>query len=239
MRWRRSLFAFLAVAVSCSNPSVEQIKVEVPPGVVVPEGMAYIPAGEFIMGHPDDPKTERGKKVFLKAYLIDRYETTQARFREFKPGHSFQGGKDKFPASRVTFQEAEDYCRQAGKRLPAEAEWEKAARGVDGRKWPWSGYIESPNDGFSGFIPEEVDKRPEWVSPFGIYGMGYNVWEWVSDGYSYQDMPEKDKGKFKAVRGGPTQTHLTVKFTPAYFRNWMDPEARYNFIGFRCAMDAE
>lgn len=220
----------MLVLLACSRDKVEQIQVTVPGNVKVPPDMVYIPAGEFIMGQAEDSRTEGGHPVSLKAYLIDRHEVTEGQYRS---------SPSKLPVTHVSFQEAEAYCLKIGKRLPTEQEWEKAARGVKGGKWAWGNYLEHPNNGFSGFTPEEVDKRPEWVSPYGVYGMGYNVWEWVSDGYSFKDMPTEDTGRFKVIRGGLTQSHLTVQFTPTYFRNWMEPEAAHNFLGFRCAKDAE
>ncbi|MFQ5715692.1 MAG: formylglycine-generating enzyme family protein [Nitrospinales bacterium] len=236
---KRPIFFLLAIPLallSCSDTSVKQIPVNVPKNIAVPPDMVYIPEGEFLMGPPEKKGTVRGKKIRLHAYLIDRHEVDWKQYREFKPDDG--SGKDRFPATHVNYFDAEAYCRWKGKRLPTEAEWEKAARGVDGRKWPWKVYYVHPNDGFSGFIPEEVDKREEWVSPYGVYGMGYNVWEWISDWYSYAGMPEANREKFKIIRGGLTQTHLTVKHSPAWFRNYMDPQAEYNFIGLRCAMDA-
>lgn len=226
------LFLFLS---SCSDRVVEQIDVKIPKNVKVPEGMVYIPSGEFIMGHADDPRTEGGRKVQADAFLIDKYEVTHERYRSFKPSHAFGKGKEKYPLTLVNYFEAEAFCKRSGNRLPTEKEWEKAARGVDGRKWPWEIYEKHPNDGFSGFIPENVDKRKAWISPYGVYGMGHNVWEWTMDDYAYKGMPENERGKFKTIRGGLLQTHLNVKFSPTYFRNWMEPDASYNFIGFRCA----
>ena len=133
----------------------------------------------------------------------------------------------------MTFTEAESFCQEQGKRLPTEIEWEKAARGTDGRKWAWKIYVDHPNNGFSGFMPEPVDKRTEWISPYGVYGMGHNVWEWVVDDYKMEVREEK----FKVIRGGLLQTHLTIQFSPTWFRNWMDPESKLNFMGFRCARD--
>ena len=135
----------------------------------------------------------------------------------------------------VTFHEAENYCKWNGRRLPNETEWEKAARGPDGRKWPWKKYYEHPNNGFSGFLPEAVDYREEWISPYGEYGMGHNVWEWTSDWYISEKTSKVDRNRYKVIRGGLTQTHTLVKFTPTFYRNKMEPTAYFNFIGFRCA----
>ena len=239
MKWRRYLlFPLLCCWLfSCSESSVEQIAVEVPPGVKVPEGMVYIPAGEFKFGHAEDPKTELGKKVALPAFFMDRYEFSRGEYGKVHQNWKVIPGKEKFPVTHVTFTEAEATCQAVGKRLPTEREWEKAARGPKGGKWPWGKYQAHPNNGFSGFIPEEVDRRDEWISPYGIYGMGHNVWEWTADDWDYNGMPGGDKGVYKVIRGGLYQSHLKIDFSATWARNYMDPYARYNFIGFRCAKD--
>lgn len=233
-----SLLAFsLCWLFSCSESRVEQIPVEVPAHVKVPEGMVYIPEGKFTYGHAEDPKTALGRKVFLKEYLIDRYELSRGEYKKFKPEFELSPGKEKFPVAWVPFAEAKSYCEWAGKRLPTEPEWEKAARGPNGGKWPWGSYQAHPNNGFSGFIPEPVDKREEWISPYGIHGMGHNVWEWVADDWDYNGMPGSEKGLYKVIRGGLYQSHLKIDFSPTWARNYMEPTARYNFVGFRCARD--
>ena len=239
MKWRRfSFLLFLSFWLSpCSENSVEQIPVQVPPGLKVPDGMVYIPEGEFTYGHAEDPKTALGKKIVLKAFLIDRFETQRGAYRNLKPDYPVSPGKEKLPVTLVTFEEARTYCQSAGKRLPFEQEWEKAARGPKGGKWPWGKYQVHPNNGFSGFIPEPVDQRTEWISPYGVYGMGHNVWEWTADDWDYNGMPGKEKGLYKVIRGGLYQSHLKIDFSPTYARNHMEPAARYNFIGFRCARD--
>ena len=155
------------------------------------------------------------------------------KYKKIRPKHSYNIKRASWPVVFVTYAEAKSFCKSEGKRLPTEIEWEKAARGTDGRKWPWRIFIDHPNNGFSGFMPESVDKRPDWISPYGVYGMGHNVWEWMRDDYTLEGREEK----FKVIRGGLLQTHLTIKFSPTWFRNWMDPKEKYNFIGFRCAKD--
>ena len=227
------LFLVLIFLSSCDSRSVKQISVEVPAGTVVPDGMVYIPAGEFIMGDAEEPETQGGKLVKTGAYLVDLFEVTHENYKKFRPEHSYHPKRARWPVASVTYAEAESFCQAEGKRLPSETEWEKAARGKDGRKWPWKIYIDHPNNGFSGFMPEPVDKRQDWVSPYGVYGMGYNVWEWMTDDYT----PVGREGKIKILRGGLLQSHLTIKFSPAWFRNWMNPDVKLNFIGFRCAKD--
>lgn len=233
--WVLLLLSFLLL--SCDSHEVEQIPVTIPAGVSVPEGMVYIPAGGFVMGHPDDPNTEGGQTVLTDAYLIDKYEVSRGEYQAFKPRESFDPKWARFPVALVTHQNAKDYCQKAGKRLPTEAEWEKAARGADSRKWAWGQYQEHPNVGFSGFQPEPVDKREEWISPYGLYGMGHNVWEWTEDWYAYEGQPGAERNKFKVIRGGLMQTHLSINFSATYFRNWLEPTAAFNFTGFRCARD--
>ena len=241
MKWRTcSLLIFpLCFIFSCSDNSVEQIPVKVPAHVKVLEGMVYIPEGEFRFGHAEDPKTALGRKVFLKAYLIDRYELRRGEYKKFDPKFEVDPGKEGFPVTWVNFAQAKAYCEWAGKRLPTEQEWEKAARGPRGGKWPWGTYQPHPNNGFSGFIPERVDDRSEWISPYGIHGMGHNVWEWTADDWDYNGMPGTEKGLYKVIRGGLYQSHLKIDFSHTWARNYMDPAARYNFIGFRCAKDID
>jgi formylglycine-generating enzyme required for sulfatase activity len=241
MKWRQGFLWALSVCwlSSCSDSNVNQIPIQVPAHVKVPEGMVYIPAGEFKYGHAEDPKTALGRKVFLKAYLIDRYELQRGEYKKFNPTFQVAAGKENFPVAWVPFDEAKAYCQSVGKRLPTEQEWEKAARGPDGGKWPWGNYQAHPNNGFSGFIPERVDQRKEWISPYGIYGMGHNVWEWTADDWDYNGMPGTEKGLYKVIRGGLYQSHLKIDFSHTWARNHMEPTARYNFIGFRCAKDVE
>ena len=199
--------------------------------------MVYIPAGKFIMGHADEPKTAGGKPVMTGAYLIDVYEVSNEKYKNFRSQHSFNRKKASWPVTHVSYLEAEAFCKKKNKRLPSEIEWEKAARGTDGRKWAWRNFVKHPNNGFSGFMSEPVDKRKEWISPYGVYGMGHNVWEWVTDNYIFSEQPKENQNTLKVIRGGVLQTHLTIKFSPTWFRNWMDPGSKLNFIGFRCAKD--
>ena len=222
---------------ACDSHEVKQIKVDVPADVQVPDGMVYIPAGDFIMGHKEEPRTRLGIAVASNAYLIDRYEVSHEQYKNFRSEHSFHLKSATYPVTHVSYSNSLEYCQASGKRLPTEIEWEKAARGTDGRKWPWGVFSGHPNNGFSGFISEPVDKRKEWISPYGVYGMGHNVWEWIGEGYTYSGQPENERDQFKIIRGGLLQTHITIKFSPTYFRNWMNPESKLNFIGFRCAKD--
>jgi formylglycine-generating enzyme required for sulfatase activity len=242
--------------------------------------MILIPAGEFIMG--SDKKVDRNayqaefpqRRVYLKAYEIDKFEVTTVQFLKFVLAHdmpplidwqydggNFQETMSSHPVMHVSWDEADAYCRWAGKRLPTEAEWEKAARGEDGRIYPWGNQMAGLSranygrTGLSGPVrdrPERlllyppiisVDKYDNAVSPYGVFQMSGNVAEWVADWFDrtyYATAPDKDpmgpeKGTQRSFRGGSW-----IDSTPsvrAAQRNGTDPNTRMNWLGFRCARD--
>lgn len=248
----------------------------------VKDEMVLIPAGWFLMG--SSKKTDRNaypqelpqRRVYLDAYEIDKYEVTALQYLRFvlatdRPplidwrydGGNFQEAMANHPVMHVSWYDADAYCRWAGKRLPTEAEWEKAARGEDGRIYPWgnepAGLTRSNfgRTGLSGPVrdrPERlmlyppiisVDKYPNGVSPYGVYQMAGNVAEWVADWYDakyYATAPDRnpkgpDRGTQKAFRGGGW-----IDSTPAVraaARNGADPNTKMNWLGFRCARDVE
>jgi formylglycine-generating enzyme required for sulfatase activity len=105
-----------------------------------PPGMVLVPAGEFWMGSNDvqaEPDERPLRRVFVPAFYIDKFEVTNRRFKELMPGHRYPSGEDDLPVTHVLKRDAEEFCRRAERRLPSGAEWEKAARGTDGRVYPW------------------------------------------------------------------------------------------------------
>ena len=163
--------------------------------------MAIVPAGEFIMGSYDHDNESPPHQVTLGPFRIDRYEVTTRHYAEFldavrrDPILNWDevDWKTDFnrPVIGVTWYDADAYCRWAGKRLPSEAEWEKAARGTDARKFPWGN--SSPTSDYANY-----GKCCEWKgystlaaigsygvgeSPYGVHDMAGNVWEWVEDWY--------------------------------------------------------
>lgn len=241
--------------------------------------MALIPAGPFLMGSNRQvdrnsyPAEFPQRTVYLDAYEIDKYEVTTVQYLKYvlannlpplvdwKWGGVFQETMAAHPVMHVSWFEVDGYCRWAGKRLPTSAEWEKAARGTDGRIYPWGNEpagLSRANFGRTGLSgpvrdrPERlllyppivsVDKYENAVSPYGVFNMAGNVAEWTADWYDpsyYKYGPDRnpkgpDHGSQKAFRGGGW-VDSTPSVRPAQ-RNGADPKTRMNWLGFRCARD--
>ncbi|BCA55060.1 conserved exported protein of unknown function [Nitrospira sp. KM1] len=244
--------------------------------------MVRIPAGPFIMG--SDRKVDRNsyaaeypqRKVHVDAYEIDKYEVTTVQFLKFVLAHdlpplidwqydggNFQDTMANHPVMHISWFDADAYCKWAGKRLPTSAEWEKAARGDDGRIYPWGNQpagLSRANFGRTGLSgpvrdrPERlllyppivsVDKYENAVSPYGVFQMAGNVAEWTSDWYDsnyYKTASDRNpkgpaQGTQKAFRGGGW-IDSTPSVRPAQ-RNGTDPNTKMNWLGFRCARDVK
>jgi hypothetical protein len=179
--------------------------------------MALIPAGEFQIGSPDgegDNNEHPRHRVSLDAFYMDKFEVTVARYAEFvrstnraKPAYWNQVDSRKYgklPVVGVDWRDAEAYCRWAGKRLPTEAEWEKAARGTDGRTYPWGNEPPTPRlANFDKWIAKNsydkrlapVDSYEVGKSPYGLHHMAGNVWKWTADWYDehyYEKSPPQN-----------------------------------------------
>jgi len=227
--------------------------------------VVMIPAGEFIMGSElgkGQPDESPQRKVYLDAYAIDKYEVTVAQYAGYlrKAGGEPPDFWDRInqkedmnrPVVGVDWLEADEYCRFYGKRLPTEAQWEKAARGTDGRKYPWGD--EDPGPQFANFANgvsfsyskslAPVGSYEAGKSPFGVYDMVGNVWEWVNDWYRkdyYQVAPAKnpagpDIGDYVVIRGGSWAIRPAVARSAG--RMFLSPNTRSNSLGFRCAGEA-
>jgi len=221
--------------------------------------MVLVPAGEFTMGSANGDADERPPhQVYLDSFLIDRHEVTVEQYAAFlqETGNSApsdwrtmnQPSNKKRPVSSVDWADAVAYCKWAGKRLPTEAEWEKAARGTDGRLYPWGNDPPTPlhaNYGKTGSHNYEalapVGTFENGKSPYGIYDMAGNVWEWVSDWYDtdyYKNSPQQNPegpptGGFKVIRGGAWNT--SARNLRSSDRYWDPPSFRsLYFPGFRC-----
>lgn len=220
--------------------------------------MVFIPAGEFGMGSSsDEPHAEMDEqpihKVYLDSYRIDKTEVTNEMylacidakvFREpAQTEYYLQSEFANHPVFGVSWEEANAYCNWAGRRLPTEAEWEKAARGTDGRIYPWGN--ESPTDEFSNFDKNtegtsSVGSFPKSESPYGALDMAGNVWEWTADGYSidfyihtpFNNPLSETPVNQRVLRGGNWDS--STDGIRAANRFWGFPQ-RNDFDGFRCA----
>lgn len=235
-----------------------------------PAGMVPVAAGWFLMG--SDPQLDRASgpqefpqhRVYLDPFEIDIHEvsnvdylrfvlTTGADWPKFWRESPFPDKTALHPVINVSWNEADAYCRWAGKRLPTEAEWEKAARGEDGRIFPWgnepAGWMKSniahagSKRGFKYPPLADVMRYDKGVSPYGVYQMAGNVSEWVSDWFDpeyYQrnlsDNPTGPiAGELKVFRGGSWNEDPEVARSAG--RNAGAPDHRSYLIGFRCAQD--
>jgi serine/threonine protein kinase len=224
--------------------------------VSVKDGMTlvYVPEGEFIMGWNDGDDDEKPvHTVWLDAFWIDRTEVTNAMYEKCisagacSPsscsGSNAFNGSDQ-PVVCVNWNDASIYCGWAGRRLPTEAEWEKAARGTDGRIYPWG--EQSPDAQLMNYNQNigktsTVGSYPEGASPYGALDMAGNAWEWTADWYGesyYSSSPDRNpegpgSGGYRVLRGGSWVN--VVDLVRASNRFWFTPDDRLNFYGFRCA----
>ena len=242
------------------------------------ETMVEIPAGVFMMGsdrHQTGGQNRPMHSVVLPDYRIDKYPATNAQYARFvaaakyRPPLDWAAGKippgaELFPVTMVSWYDASNYCQWVGKRLPTEAEWEKAARGEDGRRWPWGNSIEvsNLNTYYSVGSATDVTTYPQGQSPYGVMDMAGNVFEWIEDDFApYEGSdapPEMFRGKvaraetpadramkvvdlvgvdakYKVLRGGSWKSDPFS--TTTYNRNFSWPHYASDFFGFRCAAD--
>jgi formylglycine-generating enzyme required for sulfatase activity len=217
--------------------------------------MVFVPGGEFQMGSTDaDQNAHDDEKpqhiVYLDAYWMDRYEVSNAQYRQCVVAGACQASTDQDilynrpeqPVVTVNWSDADTYCRWAGARLPSEAEWEKAARGTDGRVYPWGNDWEDDraNTFDTGlYRPAVVGSYPEGASWIGALDMAGNVWEWVSDWYG--DYPSGKQvnptgpasGDYRVLRGGSWfDSSDGVRCASRFLRSPIYGEVN---TGFRCA----
>lgn len=240
----------------------------------VPDDMVLIPAGTFKMGSSQkdgqvgivvgvDELPQHD--VSLPNYFIDRFEVTakqykafldatnrkppgDPRFPEIYPWAAEGGIPEEFenhPVIYVSWYDAAAYCKWAGKRLPTESEWEKAARGTDGRIWPWGNKFDAKKanvreSAAAGTLP--VGSLTEGASPYGVQDLAGNVAEWTADWYeAYPGSTLKRKafGVNKVIKGGAWTLYAEPYSRSANRTMAQDPKKRHRSVGFRCARDAK
>ena len=270
--WRRSTqLNGMTMVVVMALALMPSLTVEALPGTKEPDPvpMVTIPAGAFLMGNPEgkgreDERPQRS--VYLDEFAIDQVEVTNERYMAFvkSTGHRTPPnpygtgsltsiiGIEQLPVVQTTWYDAKAYCSWAKKRLPTEAEWEKAARGTDGRLYPWGN--ESPTAKRANFDREWEDEHtlhavgslPDGDSPYGVKDMAGNVREWVSDWYDteyYQHAPDRNpqgpdkKGVVRSIRGGSWHSPASDITTSARGRGGFALQT--HGTGFRCVRGLE
>jgi sulfatase modifying factor 1 len=226
--------------------------------------MVYVPPGPFTMGTDKGEIFERpAHTVELDGFYIDKYEVSWRRWKASglpylearndrlqvvqAPDWGIHDGQ---PVINVAWPDAQSYAAWAGKRLPTEAEWEKAARGTDGREYPWGNEpLSFERAIWVGHPISQISTAPvnccqAGASPYGAVNMAGNVWEWCEDSYTpnfYATSPRKNPlnrqgGNVKIVRGGAMQ--LSAKFLHTYSRYWLTDVDRVSDVGFRTVVSA-
>lgn len=236
--------------------------------------MILIPAGWFLMGTSEadiaDMALKYGWKpqwfadetpqhrVYLDAFYMDEAAVTNAEYKRFLDAHphhavpadwapserTFPVGREEYPVVIVSWDDANDYARWAGKRLPTEAEWEKAARGTDGGRFPWGNEFDQGRYNTSESKSRKITPVRKYArmgdSPYGLKDMADNVWEWCADWYDavyYQNSPSHnprgpDSGDWRVLRGGAWD--LPPDYARCASRDYIVPDNGYVTVGFRC-----
>ena len=302
------MMGLMVIYMACDSSLIEDKDQE--QNVEQPDlkNMVFIPAGEFLMGSPEGEGAfdeHPQHVVYLDDFYIDKYEVTNAQFKEFVEAtgyvtdaerkgfgevwnpkatihhftlSAFKGvnwryphawidneqfpnrphpeawenynimDKMDYPVVQVSWNDAQAYAGWAGKRMPTEAEWEKAARGTDGRQWTWGNIFDlnikgltiHTNIGSDG--PQPVGCFPTGISPYGVHDMAGNVEEWTADWYAtdyYIHSPRNnpkgpDNGIARVLRGGSWR-HQKSHHVWNSHREYQIPDYNSNFVGFRCA----
>jgi formylglycine-generating enzyme required for sulfatase activity len=221
----------------------------------ITDDMVMIASGKFQMGCNQFGPMHGAPNhlVYLNEFMIDRFEVTNKIFERIIPDHNLRRSRlsncDECPVTNVSWYEAADYCYLIGKTLPTEAQWEKAAGESDGCAFPWGKDFDlNQNQGRGGLEMKDksapVGSYPPNIN--GIYDMGGNVWEWVSDwmapGYQVSDVLIDPRGPnsgiMKVRRGGAYSD--SIKAMATGYRDWSHPSSRYfSDIGFRCAINVK
>ena len=233
------------------------------------EGMILISEGPFTMGSSKEDiewvvrtfhsasrewyqDETPAQEIYLNSYYIDKMEVTNTKYKKYmaatgKPAPKFwdnpRFNKPEQPVVGVHFDEAAEYCLWIGKRLPNEAEWEKAARGEDSRKFPWGNEPDPTLANVLGLkdhhrYTSSTGNYPKGMSPYGVMDMAGNVWEWTSGWYlpypNSKYVNDMYGQTLKVVRGGSWNSNMDLARTAV--RGKALPEQQQNYLGFRCVI---
>jgi len=233
--------------------------------------MRLVPAGEFTMGSDHGKEDEiPAHLVYLDDFYMDKYEVTNALYKACVEAsgctplqQAISNTYDNYLVIKVDWKQAQDYCEWRGGSLPTEAQWEKAARGTDGRDYPWGNqFVDGSrvnfcdkncsavwtdprsDDGYASTAP--VGSYESGKSPYGIYDLAGNVWEWVADWYSdtyYQNSPASnplgpDSGQYRVLRGASWVNVNYAGNIRSANRGRLTPDSIDSTVGFHCAKDA-
>jgi len=270
------VFAALLIFSLIANASAENAKEN-----SLEAQMVFIPAGHFVFGTDQTDETAEAlsigipkpwyadespeKKIFLKGFYIDQFEVTNRRYKiyvddigaEPPPNwekNNYPAGRDKFPVAWVSWYDAANFCQWAGKNLPSEKQWERAARGTDGKKYPWGDAFDIQSANLAHATGQKtrlkaVGAFPNGASPDGVHDLIGNVWEWVENDYGpYPGNAYKSDyfgAGLKVIRGHsasdighfPGATYLSAlkKFARSGYRQYANPDEPGQDVGFRCA----
>jgi serine/threonine protein kinase len=228
------------------------------PGIIVPEGMVFIPGGPFTMGRgnaSEDNPSGPPHQVTVAPFFIDKHEVTRDAYQKFikATGHrapsvwdngTYPKGTGRWPVTGVSWEDAQKYAKWAGKRLPTEAEWEFAARGSDKRIYPWGNQFSSDRANVARETAQftRAENYPKGASQFGVFDLAGNAWEWTdSDFKPYPGSPYRLEGckRCKVLRGGSyvnRPEYSTTTYRLPYEATLIaEPNLYY---GFRCAQSA-
>lgn len=215
--------------------------------VYAPPNMVLVPAGEFTMGDNRFEDEVPQHVQYLPSYYIDKFPVTNQEYERINSEHKYPPHKANHPVVGISWDHAKEYAKAVGKRLPTEAEWEKAARGTDLREYPWGNEFDINKSnmaemGVGDTLP--VGYIPANISPYGCLDMAGNVWEWTSDWYdAYPGSSIRDKNygkKFVAIRGGSFRySHFRSVHLPSRSADRFQYDSAGDIdIGFRCVVSA-
>lgn len=252
MSVRRSFTIYFSLVVSLLTACSIRPQPEM---TIPPKSMVVVPAGWFLMGQDEGLRSNRPQhEVYLDAFAIDRKEVTRAAFAQFVAETGYQApgweaeqleGRADEPMVGVLWRDAKAYCRWAGKRLPTEAEWEKAARGTNGRRYPWG---DTWNPTLANTAESDhgtillVGSFPAGASPYGALDMAGNAAEWVADYFEFdyyvdapvRNPPGPNQVLDHSLRGGSWASPHTQAQT--FFRDSSHSVRPNPRVGFRCAL---